>query len=160
MNYEPGFTWWAPKPYERLDAALTTYAKLFAEKPDSAAAPKTDKPPIKGNPIGREELIRQLNTEFIPYTPEQLIQLAEKEFKYCDAELLKASAEMGFGTNWKKVQEKVKNSYVPLGKQPELIVKLQDDALNFIKANDLINYSGPGRRNLGHGDDVGRTPAC
>ncbi|RQO78046.1 DUF885 domain-containing protein [Pedobacter sp. KBW01] len=137
MNYEPGFTWWVPKPYERLDAALTAYAKLFAEKTD-APEPKNNKPPIKGNPIGRDELIRQLNTEFIPYTPEQLIQLAEKEFKYCDAELLKASNEMGFGNDWKKAQEKVKNSYVPLGKQPELIVKLQDDALAFIKANDLI----------------------
>lgn len=137
MNYEPGFTWWVPKPYERLDAALTAYGKLFAEKTE-APETKTSKPPIKGNPIGREELIRQLNTEFIPYTPEQLIQLAEKEFKYCDAELLKASNEMGFGNDWKKAQEKVKNSYVPLGKQPELIVKLQDDALAFIKANDLI----------------------
>lgn len=137
MNYEPGFTWWVPKPYERLDAALTAYGKLFAEKAD-APEPKTNKPPIKGNPIGRDELIRQLNAEFIPYTPEQLIQLAEKEFKYCDAELLKASNEMGFGNDWKKAQEKVKNSYVPLGKQPELIVKLQDDALAFIKANDLI----------------------
>ncbi|WP_175636559.1 DUF885 family protein [Pedobacter ghigonis] len=137
MNYEPGFTWWVPKPYERLDAALTAYGKLFAEKTE-ATEPKTNKPPIKGNPIGRDELIRQLNTEFIPYTPEQLIQLAEKEFKYCDAELLKASNAMGFGNDWKKAQEKVKNSYVPLGKQPELIVKLQDDALAFIKANDLI----------------------
>jgi len=137
MNYEPGFTWWVPKPYERLDAALTAYGKLFTEKAD-APETKTNKPPIKGNPIGREELIRQLNAEFIPYTPEQLIQLAEKEFKYCDAELLKASNEMGFGNDWKKAQEKVKNSYVPLGKQPELIVKLQDDALAFIKANDLI----------------------
>ncbi|WP_090770813.1 DUF885 family protein [Pedobacter soli] len=137
MNYEPGFTWWVPKPYERLDAALTAYGKLFAEKAD-APEPKTNKPPIKGNPIGRDELIRQLNAEFIPYTPEQLIQLAEKEFKYCDAELLKASNEMGFGNDWKKAQEKVKNSYVPLGKQPELIVKLQDDALAFIKANNLI----------------------
>ena len=45
---------------------------------------------------------------------------------------------MGFGNDWKKAQEKIKNSYVPLGKQPELIVKLQDDALSFIKANDLI----------------------
>jgi hypothetical protein len=139
MDYEPGFTWWAPKPYERLDLALTNYAKFFNDKGDPVAAAKSNKPEIKGNPIGREELIRQLNAELIPYTPEELIQLAEKEFKFCDEELLKASAAMGFGKDWKKAQEKIKNSYVPLGKQPELIVKLQDDALSFIKANDLIN---------------------
>ncbi|WP_029276114.1 DUF885 family protein [Pedobacter borealis] len=139
MDYEPGFTWWAPRPYERLDFALTNYAKFFNDKGDPVAAVKSNKPEIKGNPIGREELIRQLNAELIPYTPEELIQLAEKEFKFCDEELLKASAAMGFGKDWKKAQEKIKNSYVPLGKQPELIVKLQDDALSFIKANDLIN---------------------
>jgi len=139
MDYEPGFTWWAPKPYERLDLALTNYAKFFNDKGDPVATAKSNKPEIKGNPIGREELIRQLNAELIPYTPEELIQLAEKEFKFCDEELLKASAAMGFGKDWKKAQEKIKNSYVPLGKQPELIVKLQDDALSFIKANDLIN---------------------
>nr|WP_276901724.1 DUF885 family protein [Pedobacter kyonggii] len=139
MDYEPGFTWWTPKPYERLDLALTNYAKFFNDKGDPVAAKKSNKPEIKGNPIGREELIRQLNAELIPYTPEELIQLAEKEFKFCDEELLKASAAMGFGKDWKKAQEKIKNSYVPLGKQPELIVKLQDDALSFIKANDLID---------------------
>ena len=138
MDYEPSFTWWVPKPYEKLDLALTNYAKLFNDSGDAAPSVKSNKAEIKGNPIGREELIRQLNAELIPYTPEELIKLAEKEFKFCDEELLKASAAMGFGNDWKKAQEKIKNSYVPLGKQPELIVKLQDDALNFIKANDLI----------------------
>lgn len=139
MDYEPGFTWWVPKPYEKLDLALTNYAKLFNGNDDTELIVKSNKPEIKGTPIGREELIRQLNAELIPYTPEELIKLAEKEFKFCDEELLRASAAMGFGNDWKKAQEKIKNSYVPLGKQPELIVKLQDDALNFIKANDLIN---------------------
>jgi len=138
MDYEPGFTWWVPKPYEKLDLALANYAKLFDDV-DAIPAVKSGKPEIKGNPIGREELIRQLNAELIPYTPEELIKLAEKEFKFCDEELLKASAAMGYGNDWKKAQEKIKNSYVPLGRQPELIVKLQDDALNFINANNLIN---------------------
>lgn len=139
MNYEPTFTWWVPKPYEKADRALDNYAKQFSAKQDSLMAAKHDKLGIKGLPIGRDELIRQLKEELIPYTPEELIELAEKEFKFCDAELLKASAEMGFGKDWKKAQEKIKNSYVPLGKQPELIVKLQDDALKFIRANDLID---------------------
>ena len=47
MDYEPGFTWWAPKPYERLDLALSNYAKLFADKRDTGLV-KLDKPEIKG----------------------------------------------------------------------------------------------------------------
>ena len=30
----------------------------------------------------------------IPYTPEELVEIANKEFAYCDAELLKASKEL------------------------------------------------------------------
>ncbi len=134
VNYDPEFTWWVPKPAEDLTAALTKYAQLFAVKDEKPTGNQ-----IVGTPIGKDELQRQINAEMLPYSPEQLIQLAEKEFAYCDKELLKASKEMGFGTDWKKAQEKVKNSYVPLGKQPELIVKLQNDALEFIKANDLID---------------------
>jgi len=47
---------------------------------------------------------------------------------------------MGFGNEWKKAQEKVKNSYVKAGTQPELILKLYDDARTFITANNLIDY--------------------
>lgn len=134
VNYDPEFTWWVPKPAEELAAALTAYANNFVVKVEKPEGNK-----IVGIPIGKEELQRQITAEMIPYTPEELIKLAEQEFAYCDKELLKATKEMGFGTDWKKAQEQVKNSYVAVGKQPELIVKLQDDALEFIKANQLMD---------------------
>ena len=134
LNYDPDFTWWVQKPAEDLGEALTKYGQQFVAKPE-----KRDPKEIKGKPIGKVELERQLAAEMIPYRPEQLIALAEKEFAFCDKELLKASAEMGFGKDWRKAQEKVKNSYVPLGEQPELIVRLQNDATEFIQKNKLIN---------------------
>ncbi|RYY70062.1 MAG: DUF885 family protein [Chitinophagaceae bacterium] len=134
LDYDPDFTWWVQKPAEDLTETLTRYVTKFVFQ-----AEKRDPKEIKGKPIGKVELQRQLNTEMIPYTPEQLIALAEKEFAFCDKELLKASAEMGFGKDWRKAQEKIKNSYVPLGEQPELIVKLQNDATEFIRKNKLIN---------------------
>ena len=41
-------------------------------------------------------------------------------------------------TDWKKALGKVKNSYVPAGQQPAEILKLYNDAIDFIKARDLI----------------------
>src|SRR5690606_40435476 len=35
--------------------------------------------------------------------------------------------------------EKVKNTYVPEGKQPELILKLYNDAQDFIRKHDLMD---------------------
>lgn len=136
--YDPQFSWWVPKTYTSLDAELETYAKGLAGKGKSTSTQKDDGSGIVGKPIGREELIRQLKLEFIPYTPDELIDIANKEFAWCDAELLKASKEMGFGNDWKAAQEKVKNSFVPPGQQPEAMLELYDQSVAFLKKYDLV----------------------
>jgi hypothetical protein len=137
-GYDPQFSWWVKKPYQQLDSVLNKYAGQLKNKVDAAARPKDDGSGIIGNPIGREELIRLLQFEMIPYTPEELIEIANKEFAWCDAEVLKASREMGFGDNWKAAQEKVKQSYVPEGRQPEAMLQLYNESVDFLKKHDLI----------------------
>ncbi len=46
---------------------------------------------IVGNPIGRDALMSELAFEMIPYTPEELIAIANKEFAWCEAEMKRAS---------------------------------------------------------------------
>jgi uncharacterized protein (DUF885 family) len=135
-GYDPLFTWWMPKTYKDLDDALSGYADQFKEKNNSFAA--GDKSGIVGHPVGKDELMRQLKFEMIPYTPDELIDIANKEFAWCDQEMLKASHEMGFGDNWKAALEKVKNSYVPAGEQPEMILGLFNQSVDFLKKHDLI----------------------
>ncbi len=132
-NYDPLFTWWVPQPAEALSASLDQYASLFISKESPTKGSE-----IKGKPIGKAALVKQLKAEMIRYSPEELIAIAEKEFAFCDQELVKASAEMGFGDDWKQAQEKVKNSYVDLGRQPELIVRLQEEATQFIRQHELM----------------------
>ncbi len=137
-GYDPQFTWWVTRPYHTLDSTLTTYAAALKKKVDPATLPKDDGSGIIGNPIGREELIRQLQLEMIPYSPEDLVDIANKEFAWCDAELLKATKEMGFGNDWKAAQEKVKQSFVAEGHQPEAMLKLYNESIEFLKKHDLI----------------------
>lgn len=137
-GYDPQFTWWVTKPYQQLDSMLGAYASKLKAKVDPATLPKDDGSGIVGSPIGREELIRLLSYEMIPYSPEELVDIANKEFAWCDAELLKASRDMGFGDNWKQAQEKVKQSYVPEGYQPQAMLKLYNESVDFLKKNDLI----------------------
>lgn len=137
-RYDPDFTFWVPQPYQKTDSLLTAYAAFFQKKARQAAPVKEDGSGIVGVAVGRTELIRQLQMEMIPYSPEELIAMANKEFAWCDKELLKASREMGFGDDWKAAQEKVKNSYVPVGKQPELILRLYNESVAFLKAKNLI----------------------
>ncbi len=136
-GYDPLFTWWVPTTQKSLDEALTNYAAVFKSKSTITSAP-TDKSGIIGVRAGRDNLIKQLQQEMIPYTPEELIDIANKEFAWCDAEMLKASRELGFGDDWKAALEKVKNSYVPAGKQPEAILKLYNESIDFLKKKNLI----------------------
>ncbi len=99
---------------------------------------KADNSGIPGPARGREGLIRDLEDALIPYTPEQLLDLAEKEFAWADREMLKASREMGFGDNWKQAVEKTKTMHVPPGQQPGMIRDLIFEAIDFLRAKDLI----------------------
>ena len=134
--YDPTFTWWNKKPYEAVDDALQKYSNFVVTKLVGIAA--DDKTTIIGDPIGREALIEELQFEMIPYTPEELVQIADKEFAWCIAELKKASREMGFGDDYMKAIEAVKQKYVEPGKQPELIRDLAREAIDYVKKNDLV----------------------
>ncbi len=135
-GYDPQYTWWMPKAYKELDDALGAYAVAYKEKNSRFAGP--DKSGITGQPAGREQLLRELKYEMIPYSPEELIDIANKEFAWCDKEMLKASHEMGFGDDWKAALEKVKNTTVPPGQQPEMILGLYNESVAFLKKHDLV----------------------
>ncbi len=136
-GYDPLFTWWVPKPYEALTAALEDYTKAVKAKADIRIF--DDGSNIGGNRIGKQELNRRLKSEMISYNYEDLLRLADQEMEWCRNELMKATKAMGFGTDWKAAQEKLKNTAVAPGKQPELIIRLNDEAIDFIKDKKLMD---------------------
>ena len=135
-GYDPLFTWWNESPYKSVDDALKNYQtfvldRLVGIKPD-------DNVTIIGNPIGRQNLIADLESEMIPYTPEELVEIANREFAWAENEMKKASRELGYGDDWMKALEAVKQKYVEPGKQTELITKLAFDAIEFLEKNNLV----------------------
>ncbi len=135
-GYDPLFTWWMSEPYKAADKALAGYAAFLREK--IVGLKPGDSTDIVGDPIGREALLSELAHEMIPYTPEQLIALANQEYAWCEAEMKKASRELGYGDDWLKAVEHVKNLYVDPGKQPELIRDLAVEAIQFVDDHDLV----------------------
>ena len=103
-----------------------------------AQARPGDTSDIVGDPIGRDALLSELQFEMIPYTPEELIAIANKEMAWCENEMKKAARELGYGDDWKKALEHVKNTYVEPGKQPELIRDLALEAIKFVDDHDLV----------------------
>jgi hypothetical protein len=106
--------------------------------PDPNAPRKQDDSGITGAARGRDGLIFDLANEMIPYTPEELIRLGEREFAWTVAEMEKAATEMGLGTDWSAAVERVKNMYVAPGRQPEYVRDLLFEAVTYLRNNDLI----------------------
>lgn len=134
QGYDPLYSWWCEQPYKNVDEALGSYARYLKE----SIAGITSSTEIVGDPIGKEMLLNELEYEMIPYSPEQLVTIANEEFAWCDAEIRKAAKEMGFGDDWKAALEKVKNLHVEPGQQPGMIRDLAHEAIEFVTKRDLV----------------------
>jgi hypothetical protein len=149
-GYDPVFSWWLKDPYAKLNDALTAYARTLREKvvgippatkeiaPADRGRAAASNAPIIGDPIGVEGLNADLVHEMIPYTPQELIGIAEREYAFSLSEVKKAAKEMGFGDDWKAAMEKVKDTYVDPGQQPGLIRDLARQAEAFFEQHDWV----------------------
>ena len=137
-GYDPAFSWWIKKPYADLDKALADYSARLDEHLVGKGAPSSTRLNVTGDPIGRAGLASALQREMIPYTPEELMALAEKELAWGEAELRKASREMGYGDDWHAAMEKVKTMYVAPGEQTAMVRGLAREALDYVTSHKLV----------------------
>jgi hypothetical protein len=89
-------------------------------------------------PVGNEVLVDALRAAMIPYTPDELITLANREFAWCDREMLRASNELGFGNDWKRALDAVKNKYVEPGQMIYLVRDLSREAIEYLEKHELV----------------------
>jgi len=149
-GYDPLFTWWVREPYKTLDAALESYASRLRANP-TLQSDQSDKSDLRnvggtsneshqivGNPIGKEALCAALERELIPYSPDELIEIGDREFEWCEREMRLAAADLGFGDEWRPALEHVKTLHVAPGEQPEMIRDLANEAVEFVAARDLV----------------------
>jgi uncharacterized protein (DUF885 family) len=162
-GYDPVFSWWVKDPCRKLDEALTKYARTLRErvvgmKPSDGGgrgtgdagggggcgagsrgpASDANTGPIVGEPIGADGLKEDLDYEMIPYTPDELIAIAQREYAFSLAEVKKAARAMGLGDDWKAAMEKVKNTYVEPGRQTDLVRDLARQAEAFFDQHDWV----------------------
>ncbi len=136
VGFQPEFSWWMKKPDELAGTALEEYAKYLRE--EIAGLKGKDEDPLVGDPIGAQALADDLAAQSIPYTPEELIAIAQHEFEYCEGEFRKAAGEMGFGDDWKAALAKVKADYVPPGQQNDLVAELGREAVKYVTEKNLV----------------------
>ncbi|KAF4455585.1 hypothetical protein F53441_2109 [Fusarium austroafricanum] len=136
-TYDPMFDFWVTTPWQAANTTLTSYLTVVQTKL-AGMNKKGGEDAIIGEPIGRKGLEVELEAEMIPYTPEELIKIGNQEFEWCEKEMIKQSEALGYGKEWKKALEHVKNDYVDPGKQTEYVRKLIVDASLFVTERDLV----------------------
>lgn len=135
-GYDPMFTWWTASPYARADSALRSYTKYVRESVVGMRPGQRE--PIIADLIGAEGLAADLRHEMLPYSPDEMIAIAEREFAWSETEMKKAARGMGFGDDWKAALEKVKTLHVEPGQQPELARELAAEAVAFVEDRALV----------------------
>ena len=133
-GYDPLFTWWVRAPWQAADAALGELHDALRARNAAMAGDSS----LVGDPIGEAALLRELAFEWIPYSPAELVAIAEREFAWCDAEMGKASQELGCGEDWRLAMAKVKERHRAPGEQPQMIKELALEAIAFVEQRDLI----------------------
>ena len=114
-SYDPAFSWWTHEAFDKLDADLNSYDAFLRKRLVAASGGHDD--PVVGDPIGRAALLNALSAEMVPYTPEELIELAEKQFAWCQIQMDQAAHDLGC-KNWREALDMVSKQHVKPGEQP------------------------------------------
>ncbi len=135
-GYDPMYTWWVTRPYERLNEALESYAA--AVEKHLVGIKEGELPPIVGDPVLEDGLRAYLAVEMIPYTAAELIEIGRAEFERTEREFRAVSQAMGFGDDWQAALEHVKTLAPPPGEVPWVLFDIADYSENFVEAMDAI----------------------
>jgi hypothetical protein len=135
-GYDPLFSWWVRAPWERFGEVATELVTLLRQ--EGAGIRPGQPEPTVGDPLGREALLLDIRNEMMPYTPEELLELAERELAWGEAQLRAASRELGYGDDWHAAVEYVKSLHVEPGEQIHLVTEMAREAEAFLEARDLV----------------------
>ena len=136
-GYDPAFTWWLSEPSGKAEKAMGEYATFLREEIVGIKKDEQETP-VFGEPIGRDALLNELSNAMIPYTPEELIAIGQKEFDWCKNEMQRASHELGYGDDWHQALEYIKKAHVAPGEQPHVIQELAIEAIEYLEEHDLV----------------------
>ncbi|KAI0193090.1 hypothetical protein F4808DRAFT_442414 [Astrocystis sublimbata] len=132
-GYHPSFDYWIETPWKALDSALQRLKSQIRRRIIGGGNDDT----IVGEPIGRDGLLVELEAEMIPYSPEELLQIAEHEYGWCEREMTTAAAELGF-EEWRDALEHVKTLYEPAATHTSFVRGLVAEGAKYVKDHNLV----------------------
>lgn len=134
-GFQPEFGWWTRQPVGELKKELEATAAFFRK--DLAGLKGEPGDPLIGDPVGRQVLSSQLESEMIAHSADELLALAEKEFAWCEVEAAKAASAMGCRDR-NEALDRIKSRHAPPGGQAAAVSVEAEKTIRFLKDKDLI----------------------
>jgi uncharacterized protein (DUF885 family) len=135
-GYDPLYSWWNRKPYDRLIELLTDYQNSLIS--NIVGITPGDPGPIIGDPLLEQGLQTDLASEMIPYNAAQLLKIGWRELKWTEDRMKEVSNDMGYGDDWQAALEYVKTLAPPPGEVPWVIFDIANYSKEYIgKMNNV-----------------------
>jgi hypothetical protein len=134
-GFQPDFSWWVRQPHEALAKGMEETATYLRKEVAALKGEPDD--PLVGDPIGATALAACITREMIPYSAEELLAVAEREFAWCGGELQKAAAAMGC-QDGKQALAKIKETHAAPGGQAATAVAAGLQAIRFVEERELV----------------------
>ncbi len=134
-GFQPDFAWWVREPQVALAKGLEELGDYLRKEIAGMKGEAED--PLVGDPIGGAALEGQIAGEMIPYGAKELLEIAEREFAWCEGEMNKAAAALGCADG-RAALAKVKAAHAGPGGQVELAAAEAGEAIRFLKERELV----------------------
>lgn len=138
------FSGWARPPCHTLSTEMAELAGYLRKEIAGMEAP------LVGHPIGADGIRTALQKEMIAYSAEELVDIASKEFSWCEAEMEKVVRDMGCTTRAEALERIRSNHPTPDGRKAA-VVQAAQESIRFLKQRDLITIPLLAERNWGVG---------
>lgn len=131
LGYSPDQDFWIQQPLSQL------LEEIAATQEFLVPASERDQLRWIGQPLGEAELQREISLELLGQPLSALLELAEREWAWCRAEMDRCARDLGVDS-WLEAVERVKHDHVPVGHQIELVRELCQEAIDYVREHDLV----------------------
>jgi len=138
------FSGWARLPCQTFSMEMVGLAEYLRKDIAGMEAP------LAGRPIGADGIRNALQKEMIVYSAEELVDIAGREFSWCETEMDKVVREMGCATRAEAL-DKIRSNHPPPGGRKAAVVAEAHEAIRFLKQRDLITIPLLAEKNWGVG---------
>lgn len=137
-GYDPDYNFWVREVFGRLQKSLENYRVTILTDVVGTVAGDPDSGPIMGDPVGADGLQADLDHEMIPYSPTELLAIAQREFDWTIKQFKAVSKNMGYGDDWKKALEYVKDQAPPPGQVVKMLYDIANYSFDYISKMNYV----------------------